>query len=140
MVLKNSLERINTKLHSKSCYYLYSLTTIFSSKLRKINQCIAANLIPGAGYRNIKRNLLEKHTLYTASKSTVHCRLGRILPRSHEKLSDNSKVFSPVCICRNFVDVVHCYFKGRICPEDLNVMPLGIIHRYVRQLGTNSPL
>ena len=53
VVLKNLLERINTKLHTKSCYNLYSLTTIFSSKLRKINQCIAANLIPRAGYRNI---------------------------------------------------------------------------------------
>ena len=31
VVLKNLLERINTKLHSKSCYYLYSLTTIFQS-------------------------------------------------------------------------------------------------------------
>ena len=49
----NFVERINTKLHSKSCYYLYSLTTIFSSKLRKIDQCIVANLIPRAGYRNI---------------------------------------------------------------------------------------
>ena len=38
VVLKNLLERINTKLHSK---------------LRKINQCIAANLTPIAGYRNI---------------------------------------------------------------------------------------
>ena len=38
VVLKNLLERINTKLHSN---------------LRKINQCIAANLIPIAGYRNI---------------------------------------------------------------------------------------
>ena len=85
------------------------------------------------------RNLLEKHTLYTASTYTIHCRLGRILPRSHEKLSDNSKVFSSVCICRNFVDVVHCYVKGRICPEDLNVMPLDIIHRYVRQLENQQP-
>ena len=70
---------------------------------------------------------------------SIHCRLGRILPRSHEKLSDNSKVFSSVCICRNFVDVVHCYVKGRICPEDLNVMPLDIIHRYVRQLENQQP-
>ena len=38
VILKNLLERINTKLHSK---------------LRKINQCIADNLMPIAGYRNI---------------------------------------------------------------------------------------